>query len=311
MTILEGQATLAAVQQAEAQLNRVILGKAPQVRLALTGLLAGGHLLIEDQPGVGKTTLATALARTLGLQYQRMQFTSDLLPGVLLGVSIFERATSTFSFQRGPIFTQVLLADELNRASPKTQSALLEAMAEHNVSIDGQTLPLPDPFFVIATQNPTAHLGTHPLPESQLDRFLMTLSLGYPDPSVERELLLGGNPARTLRDLPAVLTPGVVRTAQQAVASVHVTPVLVEYLQALVQATRSGGTFEVGLSSRAALGLLSAARAAAWLAGHPGVYPEDVQSVFPAVATHRLRDRRTGLPNPTAVQDLLHSTRIP
>ncbi len=292
-------------------LDGVILGKAHQVRLALTCLLARGHLLIEDLPGVGKTTLALSLARVLGLEFGRVQFTSDLLPADLTGVSIFERETGEFRFHPGPVFAQLLLADEINRATPKTQSALLEAMEERQVSADGQTRPLPEPFFVIGTQNPSDQVGTFPLPESQLDRFLLTVTLGYPDPAAERELLLGGDRRERARDLPAALTPATLLAAQREVAAIHASPALVDYLQAILRSSREHRGFQAGLSPRAALGLMNAARAWAWLAGRASVLPEDVQAVFPPLAAHRLVSRASGEPDPEAVAALLRATPIP
>ncbi|MCY1220329.1 magnesium chelatase ATPase subunit D [compost metagenome] len=248
-------------------------------------MLAGGHLLLEDVPGVGKTTLAHALARTLGLQYQRVQFTSDLLPADLIGVSVFVRDAGEFRFHRGPVFAQVVLADEINRAPPKTQSALLEAMAERQVTHDGTTHALPAPFFVIATQNPLEQLGTHALPESQLDRFTMRVSLGYPDPAFERVLYLGGASAA---EATPVMDAAQVLALQQAAAQVYASPALVDYVLALVQATRRHSGFAAGLSPRAGLALLACARAWALLAQRELVLPEDVQAVFAAVAAHRL-----------------------
>ncbi|WP_407538624.1 MoxR family ATPase [Deinococcus radiomollis] len=293
------------------QLDSVILGKAIPVRLALTCLLAGGHLLIEDVPGVGKTTLAYALAATLGLDFGRVQFTSDLLPADLLGVSIFEQGTSTFRFHPGPVFTQLLLADELNRATPRTQSALLEAMEERQVSVDGVTRALPAPFFVIATQNPSAHHGTFPLPEAQLDRFLLTVTLGYPDPRAERELLLSGGRREAAQALGTALSGTALDDARREVQAVHVAGALIDYVQLLVKATRESPQFVAGLSPRAALGLVSAARAWAWLAGRTSVWPDDVRAVFPALATHRLLSRVSGTPQPDAVLKLLESVPIP
>jgi len=313
-------AVTAAPQFARAlsQLDGVILGKPREIRLALTCLLAGGHLLIEDVPGVGKTTLAYALAKTLGLDFARVQFTSDLLPADLLGVSIFERAeggstpsTGTFRFHPGPVFTQLLLADELNRATPRTQSALLEAMEERQVSVDGQTRPLPAPFFVIATQNPLAHHGTFPLPEAQLDRFLLTVTLGYPDPRAERELLLSGGRRQAAQALAAALRPGELEAARREVQEVHVSGALIDYVQLLVKATREPGQFASGLSPRAALGLVSAARAWAWLSGRNAVWPDDVRAVFPALAAQRLLSRVSGTPQPDAVARLLDAVPIP
>ncbi|WP_420998108.1 AAA family ATPase [Cupriavidus sp. 30B13] len=276
---------VASLAQAEAQLGRIVLGKPRQLRLALACMLAGGHLLLEDLPGVGKTTLAHALARTLGLQFQRVQFTSDLLPADLIGVSVYVRESAEFRFHRGPVFAQVVLADEINRATPKTQSALLEAMAEGQVTHDGVTHALPSPFFVIATQNPLDQIGTHALPESQLDRFTMRLSLGYPDPAFERVLYLGGGaPA----DTGPVMDADHVTALQQAAAQVYASPALVDYALALVQATRAHAGFAAGLSPRAGLALLACARAWALLHQREMVLPEDVQAVFEPVAGHRL-----------------------
>ncbi|WP_161881516.1 AAA family ATPase [Deinococcus alpinitundrae] len=294
-----------------AQLDRVILGKSGQVRLSLACLLAGGHLLLEDVPGVGKTTLAQAIAASLGLHFSRLQFTSDLLPADLLGVSIYEPAAREFRFHEGPVFTQLLLADEINRATPKTQSALLEAMEERQVSEGGTTRPLPTPFFVIATQNPASQLGTFALPESQLDRFLMTVSLGYPDPRAERELLLAGGRRDAARELSAVLTPHALLAAQESAAAVHVSGALADYVLALITASRAHPDVQAGLSPRAALGLLSAARAWAWLAGRAHVLPEDVQAVFGSVAAHRLLGRATGAPSPAVAAQLLSAVAIP
>jgi MoxR-like ATPase len=276
-----------------ADLDRVILGKHEAVRLALACLLARGHLLIEDVPGVGKTTLAHALAHVLGLAWQRVQFTSDLLPADIIGVSIFDATRSEFSFRKGPIFTQLLLADEVNRASPKTQSALLEAMEERQVSVDVTTYRLPDPFFVVATQNPFEQLGTFRLPESQLDRFLMRISLGYPDAEHERALLAAGDRRDLLPGMKPALDPEAVRSLQAAAQRVHVSPALLEYVQALVAATRQRTDVLLGLSPRAGQGLVRAARAWAMLAGRDLVLPEDVQAVFGPVASHRLE--RTGV----------------
>ena len=269
--------------------NHVILGKDVQVRLALACLLARGHLLIEDLPGVGKTTLAHTLARLMGLQFSRIQFTSDMLPADVIGLSIFDRERSDFRFLPGPIFSQVLLADEINRATPKTQSALLEAMEERQVTVEGATRPLPEPFFVIATQNPSTQIGTFPLPESQLDRFLLRLELGYPDRAAERALLEGGGRREALPDLAAALTPDQIVPLQTAAAATHVSPALLDYVQALVEATRNSSRFIHGLSPRAALALLAVARAWAFLAGRNMVVPEDVQAVLPSVACHRLQ----------------------
>jgi MoxR-like ATPase len=291
-----------------AQLNRVILGKDEQIRLCLTCLLARGHLLIEDIPGVGKTTLAHALAKTLGLSFQRVQFTSDLLPADVLGVSIFDRETGKFRFQRGPIFSQLLLADEINRASPKAQSALLEAMEEHQVTLDGQSMALPEPFFVIATQNPQDQIGTFPLPESQLDRFLMRVHLGYPSPAAERELLSGLDRRDLVHTLEMVATADNLHELQRAVQEVHVAPALLDYVQALIAHTRRTPGVNAGLSPRAAIGLLRAARAWALIAGRHAVIPEHIQSVFPAVVEHRVRHRGN---DALAVARLLEAVAVP
>jgi MoxR-like ATPase len=299
------------VHAALEQLDKIILGKSGQVRLALACLLAKGHLLIEDVPGVGKTTLAQALSITLGLEFRRTQFTSDLLPADLLGVSIFSKDEGNFRFLPGPIFAQVLLADEINRATPKTQSALLEAMEEGQVTVEGVSHPLPRPFFVIATQNPSYQLGTYPLPESQLDRFLMTLSLGYPSERAERELLLGQDRRELLRGLKAILEPDSLEQAQVEVSSVHASSALIDYVQALLRATRESSHFSAGLSPRAALSLLAASRAWAWLEGRSSLLPDDVQAVFLAVVTHRLTSRSSGGPDAAAVKVLLEGTRIP
>ena len=274
-----------------AQLNRIILGKEHQLRLCLSCLLARGHLLIEDIPGVGKTTLAHALAETLGLSYQRIQFTSDLLPADIIGVSIFDRESSTFQFHKGPVFAQLVLADEVNRATPKAQSALLEAMEEHQVTADGHTYPLAAPFFVIATQNPVYQIGTYPLPESQLDRFLMRIELGYPDPALERQLLLGQDRRDLLATLAPTLAPQQLLLMQTMVPKVHASDALLDYVQALVRHTRESPHFEAGLSPRASIALLRAAQAWALVHGHAGVLPEDVQAVLGAVVGHRLKPR--------------------
>lgn len=286
-----------ALQQALTQVNRIVLGKENQVRLCLACLLARGHLLIEDAPGVGKTTLAHALARTLGLEFHRIQFTSDLLPADILGAAVYDRESAQFTFHPGPIFAQVILADEINRASPKAQSALLEAMEEGQVSIEGETRPLPTPFFVIATQNPSDQIGAFPLPESQLDRFLMRIRLGYPDHSAERALLRGQDRRDILGSLPAVLNPVEFQRLQQKVQAVHVADALLDYLQALLAASRTEARFIAGLSPRAGLGFLRAAQAWAFLQGRGYVQPEDVQAVLPALVPHRLFPA-VGLSNP-------------
>jgi MoxR-like ATPase len=281
-------ASTTALNNALAALDRIILGKPQAVRLALTCLLARGHLLIEDVPGVGKTTLAHALAHVLGLAWQRVQFTSDLLPADIIGVSVFDANSSAFSFKKGPMFTQLLLADEVNRASPKTQSALLEAMEERQVSVDVTTYRLPDPFFVVATQNPFEQLGTFRLPESQLDRFLMRISLGYPDAAHERALLAEGDRRDLLASMPPALNPDSVRELQAVAQRVHVSPALLEYVQTLVASTRQRSDIQIGLSPRAGQGLVRAARAWAMVSGREMVIPEDVQAVFAPVASHRL-----------------------
>ncbi|MDZ4075917.1 MAG: MoxR family ATPase [Hylemonella sp.] len=270
------------------QLNTVIVGKSAQVQDGVACLLAGGHLLIEDAPGVGKTTLAHALARSFGLQFSRVQFTADLMPSDLSGVSVYDRNQSAFVFHPGPIFAQVLLADEINRASPKAQSALLEAMEEKQVSIEGETRPLPKPFFVIATQNPQEQLGTHPLPESQLDRFLMRISLGYPDRASERALLAGSDRREMVDRLPGLLSSEELKALQQQVQAIHAAPPLLDYLQDLIAATRNGRWFVQGLSPRAGLAVLRAAKAQALLSGRDYVAPDDLQAILPQTTAHRL-----------------------
>ena len=277
------------VEEALATLSQVLLGKQEQVRLALTCLLAEGHLLIEDLPGMGKTTLAHALARVLGLDDKRIQFTSDMLPADILGVSVFEPGKGSFRFHPGPVFTQLLLADEINRSTPKTQSALLEAMEEGQVSIDGERYTLPEPFFVIATQNPSTQYGTFPLPESQLDRFLMRIALGYPAPEVERRLLAGGDTRQHLGSLKQCLTPDELAQAQQACSEVHASSSLIDYVQRLLQYTRDAAGFSYGVSPRGGLALLRCARCWAWLGGRDHLVPEDVQAVLEAVVGHRVR----------------------
>ncbi len=271
------------------QAGGIILGKERQIRLALACLLARGHLLIEDLPGVGKTTLAHLLARLLGMQFQRIQFTSDMLPADIIGVSVFDRASGGFVFHPGPIFAQLVLADEVNRATPKTQSALLEAMEERQVTTEGATRVLPAGFFVIATQNPSQQIGTFPLPESQLDRFLMRIMLGYPDRAAERELLRGSDRREMIASLKPCLTPEELPALQMKAARIHVSDALIEYVQALVAHTRTSPDYPVGLSPRAALALLAAARAWALLEGRSHALPEDIQAVLPSVAVHRLQ----------------------
>ena len=277
-----------ALRDAQAQVNTLVLGKPEQVRLAFVALLADGHLLIEDLPGLGKTTLAHAMAATLGLGFQRVQFTSDLLPADILGVSVYEAQARRFEFHPGPVFTHVLLADEINRAPPRTQSALLEAMAEHQVSIDGETRKLPDPFLVIATQNPVDLAGTYPLPDSQLDRFLLRLALGYPDESAERALLAGSDRRDLIAQAAPLLDAQRVIALRRMVLEVHASEPLIAYVQALVGRSRKHPGVRVGLSPRAGLALLRAARAHALLLGRSHAIPEDVQALFAAVAEHRL-----------------------
>ncbi|GMV28869.1 MAG: hypothetical protein AMXMBFR59_09940 [Rhodanobacteraceae bacterium] len=271
-----------------AQVNGVLLGKAAQVNLAFVSLIAGGHLLIEDLPGVGKTTLAHALAATLDLSFQRIQFTSDLLPSDIIGVGIFERDHNRFEFHAGPLFAQLVLADEINRATPKTQSALLEAMAEQQVTVDGRTHALPSPFFVVATQNPLDLAGTYPLPDSQLDRFMLRISLDYPSREAERELLTSTNRQELIATLKACMSAEDIHALRQSVTSVVASPALIDYLQALIGATRTHTDIRIGLSPRAGLALLAASRAQALVSGRGYVLPEDVQAVFVPVTAHRL-----------------------
>ncbi|MBE0625458.1 MAG: MoxR family ATPase [Burkholderiales bacterium] len=277
-----------------ANAGKIILGKERQIRMAVACLLARGHLLIEDLPGVGKTTLAHTLAKLLGLAFQRISFTSDLLPADIIGVSVFDRDSGSFKFHPGPIFSQLILADEVNRATPKTQSALLEAMEEHQVTAEGETRPLPEPFFVIATQNPSHQVGTFPLPESQLDRFLMRIELGYPDRDAERALLQGAERRNLVATLEPCLAPGELLQSQAAADRVYVAPALLDYVQAIVEHTRHAPEFTNGLSPRAALGMLHAAKAWAMLEGRDKVLPEDVQAILPGVAGHRLAQAHEG-----------------
>ncbi|HEY7773824.1 MAG TPA: MoxR family ATPase [Marinagarivorans sp.] len=272
-----------------AAVGQVLLGKDQQVKLAVACLIAKGHLLIEDLPGMGKTTLAQCLAKALGLQYERVQFTSDLLPADILGVAVFDRSRSAFQFHPGPVFTQVLLADEINRTTPKTQSALLEAMEEGQVTIEGETRPLPAPFFVIATQNPLSQSGTFMLPESQLDRFLMRLTLGYPNHQSERLLMQGVDPRARITDMSAMVTSAQLAQLQASVSAVRTSEALLDYLQSLVEFTRANARFTYGLSPRGALAWLRAAKAWALLAGRDYVIPEDIQAVAQAVVGHRVR----------------------
>jgi len=289
----------------------IILGKEQQVRLALACLLARGHLLIEDLPGVGKTTLAHVLARSLGMQFQRIQFTSDMLPADIIGVSIYERDTGGFKFHPGPIFAQVILADEVNRATPKTQSALLEAMEEHQVTAEGETRKLPEPFFVIATQNPSEQVGTFPLPESQLDRFTMRIELGYPDRAAERALLTGTDRRDLLATLDPCMTPAELMELQTNVQKIHVAAALLDYVQAIVEHTRRSPDYVAGLSPRAALAIVHTARAWAMLEGRDKVIPEDVQAILPGVAAHRLRPAHDASRRMDVGAELLAAVPIP
>ena len=302
--------TRQALGDALAQVNRLVLGKPREVRLAFTTLLAGGHLLIEDLPGLGKTTLARAMAATLGLDFQRMQFTSDLLPSDIIGVSIFDQTDRGFRFHPGPVFTQLLLADEINRAPPRTQSALLEAMAEHQVTVDGTTHLLPDPFFVIATQNPVDLSGTYPLPDSQLDRFLLRLALGYPSESAERDLLAGADRRDLIAQTLPVLGADDVVAARRAVNAVHASDALIAYVQALLARSRRHAGVRVGLSPRAGLALLRAARAYALLLGRSHVVPEDVQALFVPVASHRLAADAQNESDAALAKAILHAVPV-
>jgi len=302
---------VAKLQQAVQQAAQIILGKEHQIRLALTCLLARGHLLIEDLPGMGKTTLAHLLAQILGLQFHRIQFTSDLLPADLLGVSVYDRERNGFVFHPGPIFSQVILADEINRATPKAQSALLEAMEEHQVTAEGETRKLPEPFFVIATQNPSHQVGTFPLPESQLDRFLLRIELGYPDRQAERALLTGQDRRDMLAQLAPLLEAGDLAALQAEVGGVHLSEALVDYVQALIAATRQSARFSLGLSPRGGISLIRSAQAWALLHGRRNVVPEDIQAVFVAVAGHRLRPASGNETGSAAAQALLGSVAIP
>lgn len=293
-----------------ASINDIILGKNHPIKLALTCLLAKGHLLIEDLPGVGKTTLAHTLASALGLSFQRIQFTSDMLPADIIGVSVYERDSNRFNFHPGPIFTQLILADEVNRASPRTQSALLEAMEEQQVTVEGETYNLSSPFFVVATQNPMNQIGTFPLPESQLDRFLMRIELGYPDAKAERALLLGEDRRSLLQKLEAVISAGQLESLQQAAAQVHVSTALVDYVQRILTHTRDSGHYHTGLSPRAGLGLIHAARAWALIENRDHVLPEDIQAVLPSIVAHRLQ-RRDDDNAKDWVEQLIHQVPIP
>ena len=302
-----------ALDAARKTLNGIILGKDTEVALALSCLLARGHLLIEDLPGLGKTTLAQSLARVLGLRFKRIQFTSDLLPADIVGVSVFRQQSGDFEFQPGPIFAELILADEVNRATPKAHSALLEAMEEHQVSVDGSTRELPEPFFVVATQNPADQIGTFPLPESQLDRFLMRIELGYPDESSERELITGRDRRQMLESSVAVANPAMLLALQKAVTGIRMNDPLVDYIQALVRFSRESPDIDVGLSPRGAQALAAAARAHAFVERHSGVFPDDVQAVFEAVVAHRLKPAaNTGFRSAREIaRHVLESVAIP
>jgi len=304
---------LAVIDQARKSLGTIILGKDEQISLALACLLARGHLLIEDLPGLGKTMLAQALASVLGLSFRRIQFTSDLLPADIIGVSVFRQESGEFEFQPGPVFSQLILADEVNRATPKAQSALLEAMEEHQVSVDGNTRQLPTPFFVVATQNPGDQIGTFPLPESQLDRFLMRIEIGYPNEESERELIAGEDRRSMLKDIEPVANPEMLISLQQASRGVSVSDALISYIQALVRHTRESADIEIGMSPRGAQALVAAARAHAFVENHSGVYPDDVQAVFTSVAGHRLKPAgSTRFRSPAELcQHVLDSVAIP
>lgn len=293
-------------------ISKVVLGKQNQIRLSLACLFAGGHLLIEDLPGIGKTTLAKVLSRCLGLDFQRVQFTSDMLPGDILGVSVYDRNSGNFHFHPGPVFTQVLLADEINRATPKTQSALLEAMEEGQVTTEGETRLLDRPFFVIATQNPLEHAGTFPLPESQMDRFLMRIAIGYPDRAAEKRILQGAGAQRELDALEASMTRTDVLDIQSRIETVHLSDHFLDYLQDIVQYTRSAPHFHIGLSPRAGIALSRASRSWAYLHGREYTIPEDLQEVLPHVAGHRLRSRtdRTEVPG-KKLMELFREVPVP
>ena len=304
------EVTLQSLSAAQQQVNSLLLGKAQEVRMAFVALLSSGHLLIEDLPGLGKTTLAHALAATLGLGFQRVQFTSDLLPSDIVGVSVFDAQARRFEFHPGPVFAHVLLADEINRAPPRTQSALLEAMAEHQVTVDGTTHRLPEPFFVIATQNPLDLSGTYPLPDSQLDRFLLRLTLGYPDEQAERALLAGADRRDLIAQALPVLGADDVLALRDAVGAVHASDALLSYVQALLNRSRSHPGVRVGLSPRAGIALVRAAKAHALLLGRKHVVPEDVQALFIAVAGHRLMAEAESSSGPVLARAILHSVRV-
>ncbi|HLS05325.1 MAG TPA: MoxR family ATPase [Wenzhouxiangella sp.] len=298
--------------RARALINDIIIGKPEVVDLAFTALLAGGHLLLEDLPGVGKTTLAQALSLAVGGSWQRIQFTSDMLPADIVGVSVFSRADEQFEFRPGPVFANVVLADEINRATPRTQSALLEAMAERQVTVDGQTHPLPQPFYVIATQNPVDLSGTYPLPDSQLDRFLLRVKMGYPSPEQERRLLVEPNRRELLADMQSVLTPGKFVELIELARRIHVSDPVLDYIQALVAASRSDTRLKAGLSPRAALSMLQTARAHALVKQQDFCLPDNVQAVFPALAGHRLQAAGIAeVSGERIAAEILESTPVP
>ena len=307
------KASTGLLKQVAEGIAQVILGKDDQIRLALTCLVAQGHLLIEDTPGVGKTTLAHTIAQVMGLDFQRIQFTSDLLPADILGAAIYNREQAAFEFHKGPVFSNFILADEVNRATPKTQSALLEAMEERQVTVEGETRQLPQPFFVIATQNPVHQLGTYPLPESQLDRFLMRIHLGYPDKKAERELLQGADRREMIEHLKPVLDGGKLLTIQKQAAKIHVADALLDYVQAVLEFTRNSPMFEFGLSPRGGLALLHAARALALIESHEYVLPEHIKMVMAAVVNHRLEvsSDELGHQGKTAASYISESVPIP
>lgn len=303
---------LAALNKALDTVGSIILGKEEQIKLALTCLVARGHLLIEDLPGVGKTTLAHVIAQAMGLEFQRIQFTSDLLPTDVLGLSVFDRDNNVFEFHPGPIFSNLILADEVNRATPKTQSALLEAMEEHQVTVEGATRPLPDPFFVIATQNPMHQIGTFPLPESQLDRFLLRIHMGYPGKQAERELLAGADRRQMIESIETVFDPEKLKVLQGQAQKLHVSDALLDYIQAILEFSRTSGEFEFGLSPRGGLALLNASRAWALISGHDFVVPEHVKAVLPSVVNHRLPSSGGGQePGNSAADMISQSVPIP
>jgi len=301
------------IERIQKTLGSIILGKDEQISLALSCLLARGHLLIEDLPGLGKTMLAQSLARTLGLTFRRIQFTSDLLPADIIGVSVFRQNSGEFEFQPGPVFSQLILADEVNRATPKAQSALLEAMEEFQVSVDGETRPLPDPFFVVATQNPGDQIGTFPLPESQLDRFLMRVAIGYPDEASERRIIAGENRRSMIDEIESVAGPETLVELQKSVRKQHVSDPLIDYVQALVRHTRESADIEIGMSPRGAQALVAAAKARSFIENHSGVYPDDIQAVFSSVAGHRLKPAgSTRFRSPSELcQHVIDSVAIP